>query len=306
MPAARRPAAIVALLALGVAAPPARADHATLTDELKAWLQRQGPVRFGPEGDYGPFVYIDGGGQVQGLSMDMLRLVQQRTGLQVQLLPPAPLNQLLAAARERRLDLLSSLRPTPERAAFLDFTQPYVSVPAVVVVRAGAGVGVDGGDTLAALAGRRVAVGQGYAVEAPMRQRHPQVNWQPVPDDLQALRMVADGRVDAAVADAASVAFVVARHGLQGLRSAGRVGFDYPLSFAVRKDWPELRELIDRGIQAVSADERRAMLDRWAPELQAAQRQPRAPRATLLALALLALALGVLAVGWWRRRRLAP
>lgn len=306
MPAARRPAAIVALLVLGVAAPPARADHATLTDELKAWLQRQGSVRFGPEGDYGPFVYVDGGGQVQGLSMDMLRLVQQRTGLQVQLLPPAPLNQLLAAARERRLDLLSSLRPTPERAAFLDFTQPYVSVPAVVVVRAGAGVGVEGGDTLAALAGRRVAVGQGYAVEAPMRQRHPQVNWQPVPDDLQALRMVADGRVDAAVADAASVAFVVARHGLQGLRSAGRVGFDYPLSFAVRKDWPELRELIDRGIQAVSADERRAMLDRWAPELQAAQRQPRAPRATLLALALLALALGVLAVGWWRRRRLAP
>jgi ABC-type amino acid transport substrate-binding protein len=293
--------AAAAVLALAVAVP-AAAEHAALSDELKTWLQRQGAVRFGPEGDYGPFVYADAGGQVQGLSVDMLHLVQRHTGLQVQVLPPAPLKQHLAALRERRLDLLSSLRPTPERAAFLDFTQPYVTVPAVVVVRQDRVPQAEGGDVLANLAGRRVTVGEGYAVEAPMRQRYPQVQWLAVPDDVQALSKVADGTADAAVADAASVAFVVARHGLQGLHSAGRVGFDYTLSFAVRKDWPELRAVIDRGIQAISADERRTVLERWAPELQAAHNQARAPRATGLALALLVLALGVLVVALARRR----
>lgn len=283
-----------------LAAGPAGAQ--VLSDDLRAWLQAKGPVRAAPEADYGPFVYAEADGRIEGLSIDMLRLVQQHTGLQVVWLPPRPLSEQVAAARERRADLLTSLRPTPERSEYLAFTQPYVSVPAVLVLGPAAKVG-SGPDPLRELAGRPVAVGKGYAVESVMKTRHPQVRWLPVPDDVEALRRVAAGQADGAVADAASVAFVMARHRLDGLHIAGRVGFDYTLSFAVRKDWPELREVIDRGIRAIKPEERSRVMGRWAPMLEAADHVPRARWATAVAGALLALALAAGLLAWHRRSR---
>jgi ABC-type amino acid transport substrate-binding protein len=286
------------LAGLGLAGTAAAAD--VLNPEQAQWLAAHPVVRFAPEADYGPMVFAGADGRPQGLSVDLLALVAQRVGLRVQATPAAPLHQLLAQARQREVDLISSLRPTPERAEFLLFTQPYVNVPAVLVQRQdkppAAGV--------ADLNGRAVAVGRGYAVEAVMRQRHPKVNWQAVDDDAQALRGVMAGRFDAAVADAASVTFIVAREHLDGLVAGAQVGFNYSLSFAVRKDWPQLRDILDAGIGAVDAQERRTVLSRWLPIERPALAPPKAPRATRIGLMLLGLALlGALLVAWRLHRR---
>lgn len=285
-----------ALLVLLLAAP-AVAAPALLSAAQQQWLGRHQP-RFAPEHDYGPFVFQRDDGVVDGLSVDMLRLLQQRLGLALQWLPAAPLHEQLAAAREGRADLLSSLRPTPERAAFLAFTRPYASVPALLVQRRDASR-----QSLDQLAGRPVAVGRGYAVEAVVRQRWPRVRWQAVSDDTVGLRGVADGRYDAAVADAASIAFITRRFGLQGLRAQRRIGFEYALSFGVRRDWPELVAILDAGIQALTPSERQAVFERWLPELAPPPAAPKAPWATRIGLGLLLLALASGTLLWWRRRR---
>lgn len=273
----------------------AAAAASGLSAEQQQWLARHQPLRFGPEHDYGPFVFQHADGRLDGLSIDMLRLVQARTGVQVAEQPAAPLRELLAAARARRLDLLSSLRPTPERAQYLRFTQPYVAVPAVLVRRAG-----DAVKPLAALAGLPVAVGEGYAVASVMRQRHPAVRWVPVADDGVALAALLRGEVQAVVADVASVAFLSRTRQLTGLRVDGPVGFEYQLCFAVRSDWPELVEILDRGIQRVGARERQRVLDRWLTPL--ATGDDGLPPAVLWGLGLLALPLLAGAALWLRRR----
>lgn len=292
--------ASLGLLGLSVLLGPAGAAELLNPAQAK-WLAAHPVVRFAPEADYGPMVFAGADGKPQGLSVDLLALVVQRVGLRVQATPAAPLHQLLAQARRRQVDLISSLRPTPERAEFLLFTQPYVAVAAVLVQRhdsvPAAGV--------ADLNGRAVAVGRGYAVEAVMRQRHPKVNWQAVDDDAQALRGVVAGRYDAAVADAASVAYIVQREHLDALVAGAQVGFNYELSFAVRKDWPQLRDILDAGIRALDPQQRRGVLARWLPAERPALAPPKAPRATRFGLGLLGLALlGAALVAWalYRRR----
>ncbi len=262
-------------------------------------------VRFVPERDYGPFVFADDDGRVRGLSVDLLERLAPAAGLQLQMLPPAPLADQLARLRSGEAELVSSLRPTPERAAYLAFTRPYVSVPAIVVVRQGAGLPAadDGPAVLAALAGRSVAVGAGYAVESFVRSRYPQVAWAPVPDDVQALRGVAEGRNDAAVLDAASAAFVTQRHGIAGLRAAGPIGFDYALSLAVPKSRPDLLQRLDAAIAALPLQERTAIQQRWIGPLHDSELMaPTRPPLLWVAAGLLVLAAllgGLLA---WRRR----
>lgn len=299
----RRRTALSVALCAALAAESARALP-DISAAQREWLQAHPQVRLGVEKDYGPFVYQGADGRAAGLSIDMLELVRQRIGLAVQTLPPAALQDLLTAARFGQVDLITSLRPTPERGEFLLFTRPYVSVPAVLVVPdAGAAPAASLGevvDPLGAFEGRAVAVGAGYAVESVVRQRHPQVQWQPVRDDVVALQGVAGGRYAAAVVDSASLAFVQREHRLPPLRAIGRVGFDYTLSFAVRRDWPHLRDLLDAGILDLSAQDRQRVLARWLPQLAPAP-EP-APLATRLGVGLLLVSAVV--AGWlvWRRR----
>ncbi|MBL8343055.1 MAG: transporter substrate-binding domain-containing protein [Rubrivivax sp.] len=259
------------------------------------------PVRFAPERDYGPFVYEAEDGRIAGLSVDILQLVQQHAGFEVTMLPPRPLAEQLAAARRGEVDLLSSLRPTAERGEYLLFSAPYVSVPAVLVVAAAA-PGRDAASSLKALVGQAVAVGAGYAVEAPMRAAHPQVAWQAVSDDVVALRGVAEGRYRAAVVDLASFHFAVRQHRIAGLAPAEQVGFEYRLSFAAPRQQPELIARIDQTLARLPVAERQAIVQRWIPAALP-QRPPRAPWTTAIGLGLLALAAAGAAWGLVGRRR---
>ena len=260
------------------------------------WVGPAQVVRFAPERDYGPFVFQRSDGRIDGLSVEILTLLQQRVGMTITTLPARPLNEQLQALRAREADLVSSLRATPERGEYALFTLPYVSVPAVVVLR------TDQSDRpLSAMAGEAVAVGQGYAVEPVMRQRYPKVAWQGVSDDGAALRGLAQRRFEAAVVDAASFVHVSRELRLEGLRIAGPADFDYPLSFAVRKDWPELRDALDVAIRALPREQRQAVLHRWLGEPVLPQRAPWATRIGWMLLALGVLAALLAGVHRWRQ-----
>lgn len=261
-------------------------------------------MRFAPERDYGPFVFERADGRLDGLSVEMLQLVQRQAGITLVMLPARSLQQQLDALRGREADLVSSLRATPERAAFLEFSIPYVSVPAVVVMPEGQPV-----RTLDSLAGRPVGVGQGYAVEAVVRARHPAVDWQALPDDEQVLRGVIEGRLDAAVVDTASLAHVMRERRLAGLQVSAPADFEYTLSFAVRKDWPELRDALDAALRAIPAAQKHALVERWIGGVAGPKAADRTPWADRIAWSLLGVAVvgaAVLAAPGRRRGRMPP
>jgi ABC-type amino acid transport substrate-binding protein len=220
--------------------------------------------------------------------------------------PARPLKELLGELQAGRLDVITSLRPTPERAAYLLFSRPYVSVPAVLVLRTDDALRQQpDAEVWRALAGQAVAVGAGYAVQSHVQTAWPQLQWQAVPDDVQALRGLAERRYAAAVVDAASVAFIVREQGVSGVSAGPAVGFEYLLSYGVRRDRPDILARIDKALQSLPGDTRMAVVNRWmAPlELQTSAWWQGPLAATVLGLLLLGLLIG--AWGWRRQRRVA-
>jgi ABC-type amino acid transport substrate-binding protein len=216
-------------------------------------------ARFAPEKDYGPFVYQDNAGKVKGLSIDILALISKTTGLQVESIPAQNLSDILRMAQRGEVDLVSSLRPTPERAQYLSFSRPYVTVPAVLVMRSG----MAHQGHLETLENQPVGVGKGYAVEAFVRAKFPKVQWVSMQDDATALRALQDGRLQAVVADVASVAFVTREQHLATLQIHGPVGFEYPLSFAFLTTRQDIGEALERGLRAMRPDARDAAIRQW-------------------------------------------
>jgi ABC-type amino acid transport substrate-binding protein len=257
----------------------------------------EGEIRFAPEKDYGPFVFQNAEGQVTGLSIDILEALKPGLDAPVLMLPAQPLAVILEAAKRGEVDLISSLRPTPERSAYLAFTSPYVQVPAVLVVRQSVSPA-----KLMDLNGQRVAVGKGYAVEAFVRQTYPQVDWQAVPDDLSALQGLMAGKYQAVVADIASLSHLLRQQQVKGVQVSQAVGFDYPLSFAYRKSMPQLGRQLEAGLQRLDDGTRQKIINRWidASALQYEDQRRRVLRWAGLTMATLA---AVILAGLYLRKR---
>ena len=255
------------------------------------------PIRFAPERNYGPFVFEADDGSVQGLSVDLLEALAPLAGLQLVMQKARPLAEILEAARRGEVDLISSLRPTPERAAFLNFTHPYVSVPAVLVTLPGP-VSL----RLSDFSQRRVAVGKGYAVEAFGRQQYPEVDRVPTHDDADGLRRLSAAQVAAVVCDVATAHFYAEQLGLPALQIHASIGFEYPLSFAYLKSRPDIGERLEEGLRLLPQARLLAVTERW---LEGREQPPEEARTWWLkrvGLGLCALALGGMGLAWWAQK----
>lgn len=260
------------------------------------WAQAPLQVRFAPEKDYGPFIYQDEQGQIHGLSWDILQAIAEPAALQIQTMPASSLASILELAKLGQIDLISSLRPTAERSEYLNFTHPYVAVPAVLIARDD-GAAVD----LISLQGKSVAVGKGYAVETFVREKFPNIAWLPVNDDREALLLLKQGKVDALVADIASVIFIAKAEQYRQWRVVQNIGFQYQLSFAYPKGQVEIGQRLNQALLSMPLAQREALLARW---LNPEQIKDAIPYSSILKYSAAVLAgLALLCALWLRRRR---
>jgi len=237
------------------------APDALLTPEEQAFVAKHPVVLFAPERDFPPFSFVDSQGQHRGLSADVLELVQAHTGLKFQAVAAGDRAANLERARRREVDLLTSLRPTPERETYLSFTSAYVSSPAVLLRRRGdrrAG-------ELARMGGERVAVDRHSATAVFLRETAPAVQAVEVERAAEGLRALVFGEVDASLVNLATASFLIERDRLSGLRVAGETGFFSTLTLGYRKDWPLLGRVLEKGLAQISEAERAAMIARWIP-----------------------------------------
>ena len=115
----------------------AQVDRSFLTAQEIAWIDAHADqLRVAPEGNYPPFSFIESG-VWHGLSADMTRLLQDRIGIRFEILPAQNLDTILTNVQRGNAEVVTSLRETPERSQYLNFTQPYVSVPTAIIVKTG-------------------------------------------------------------------------------------------------------------------------------------------------------------------------
>ena len=93
------------------------------------------PARIRVVGDnnYPPYMFVDAAGQLQGYEVDMWRLFQAHTGIQVDLVA----TDWASAQRELQAgqaDVIDMLYRTPSRESLYDFSQPYATLPIGIFV----------------------------------------------------------------------------------------------------------------------------------------------------------------------------
>lgn len=245
---------------------PISAAQIELTPAEHAWIKDHPVVQVGIDADYAPYSFLDKDREFVGIAPELLKLIAELTGLRFEPVPGLDWPGILDGARNGTLDLIATAVRNPERDDFLAFTNIYIPTPLVIMNRKGDNRIGQPGD----LAGKTVALVEGYSSTRRVLSEYPDVIPKFVATAGAGLRALAIGEADAYVGVLGVNVYLAREAGLINLKIASRYDdLGNGQRLGIRKDWPELAGILQKALDAIPRADTVAIFDRWAPLIEA-------------------------------------
>jgi PAS domain S-box-containing protein len=201
--------------------------------------------------DWPPFNYRRNGDPA-GMAIDYVRFAFEELGLQAEFVDMPWSDALDGISGNGTLDVIPALSQTVDREEFLEFTAPYLSFPTVIFTR-------DDGSIISELddlAGKKVAVENGFITEEILAREHPEIELVRYGNTHDAIKAVSVGQADAYIGNLASGTFYIQQDGLSNISVAAPTGYDLgENAMGIRKDWPELASMLDKVLAQMTPEE---------------------------------------------------
>ncbi len=267
-------------------------------------LPHHRPLVFGGDYNYPPFEFLDGAGQPAGFNVDLIRAVAEEAGLEIEV-RLGPWARIREGLEWGEIDAVQGILYSPERGRFYDFTPPYLVIHYVAVSRSGE---IKPPANVEKLAGKRIVVQRGDIMDDYLSEWGVEAEITRVDSQEEALRQLAAGRHDCALAARLTALHLIGKHGWDNLEAGRQALLSAEYCSAVPKGDRALLARISEGLRAVrESGEYREIRNRWfgiyEEEPLSFGRILRYSAAVLLPL--LAILIGVLLWSWSLRREVA-
>jgi len=230
-----------------------------LSEAERQWLNAHPSIRLAVDIDWSPFEYIDNENQYVGMAAEYIALVGEKLGIEFAVEKEKPWSEVVESVKSRELDMYSCVVSTIQRREYVNFSNPYLSFPMVIVTSDQVAY-VNG---LKDLRNETVAVVRGYATQDLLEKNHPNLELYLADNVTDALEKLSHGKVYAYIGNIATVSDVIRREGLTNIKISGETPYSYELSMGVRKDWPEFMPILQKALDSISERERDQIYHNW-------------------------------------------
>jgi len=240
-----------------------------LTEESQKWLdQNIHKVTFSPEKDFPPMIWSQYE-TLFGVSNDYFNYMQQLIDARFNVREARSLNDILISVKSSgEKTIISSVSMTPGRSEYLIFTRPYFSAPAIFI--SDNSKSINGSEIESR--SYSVAVGNNYGVHEYLKDRYPKMKLITFDNDYLVVQAILDKKVDYGAIDIASLMYLLKEHNIDNISKVGDTGFIYNFSFAVPKDMPELKNILDEAISKIPQSFQDSILEKWGVDYRGIQR----------------------------------
>jgi two-component system sensor histidine kinase/response regulator len=235
----------------------AAATDIGLTEAEQIWLDKHPTIKIGIMNAWPPMDYVDEDGEPQGIGTRFIKALNKRLGDRL-VIVPGSWEEIYGAIKETRLDALMDVTPRQDRAELLNFTRPYIDVPHLIFTRKYEAFK----GSLQELVGKQVAVEREFFLVRVLRQKYPQITIREFDSTSNALRALAEGEVDAYVGNRAVAMHIIEHDYISNVVPAGKITESSSINaIGIRKDWPILRDILQKALDDIPADERTTVID---------------------------------------------
>ena len=128
---------IIAIVLLTTITGPCYGDESSISwteDELN-FMEKDSVIRLGIDPNFVPFEFIDEDSEYRGIAADYLALINEKTGLQFEIVKGLSWPEAYDMALAGHIDALPAIGKTEEREKHFLFSEPYYYYKRVIVTR---------------------------------------------------------------------------------------------------------------------------------------------------------------------------
>ncbi|WP_445177509.1 transporter substrate-binding domain-containing protein [Pseudomonas sp. McL0111] len=267
-----------------------------LTQEQSDWIASHPKVKVAVTNAFVPMTFFDEHNQLKGLSADLLKKIEELTGLDFEIVRSNSVREMIDELQDRKVDLIAALNIGDQSLAPEQITRPYVITPSVVVTRS-TEAGIRSLDELNNL---RVAVTWGNPVSGWLKEYFPKIQQVTVRNATHGIEMLADKEVDGAVTTQFNADYFITHHFQKDLHIASVIGSrSSMIVMAVAPGDEVLRGIINDALVSIAPEELKDMTDRWRNNVTPAMASPWASyKDVVIDVGIVAAILVLIFIGW--------
>ena len=232
-----------------------------LTVKQKEWLAQQEKVRVRVF-DLPPYMIVQAGHTPEGIAIDYLNLIAQRTGIKLSYdVSELPFSELLENMKQGQgADLIPLIVNRRERQAYMLFSDNYIESPTVIATRNNSNFVFN----IQELSGKLVGVLKAGNVQKLLSAHYPNIKLALYNSNELALKALANGHIDAFVGSLTTAAYIIQKRGFSNIHivASSALGSEY-YAIGSRQDWPELAAIINLALASMSEKEKTAIRNKY-------------------------------------------
>jgi polar amino acid transport system substrate-binding protein len=232
--------------------------NALFTKKEQEYLKNRKVIKMCIDPDWMPLEKNLNGKHI-GMSADYFSILKRYIDVPIELINTKSWEESLKYGKARKCDIFSLVMPTKERKKYLDFTEPYLSIPVVIVTNLDELFIND----ITKIVDKKVGVVKGYAFGEILKERYPNISFVYVNNVKDGLEKVKDGELFGFIDTLATTGYYIQKDYIGQLKIAGKFDENWELGVGVRNDEPILREIFNKVITRISPEQRQEILNKW-------------------------------------------
>jgi ABC-type amino acid transport substrate-binding protein len=235
-----------------------------LTETEAAFVKAHPVIKVANENDWPPFDYTELG-KPKGFSIDLIRLLANKSGLQIEFVNGYTWNELLDQFKNKNIDVIPALYHNKERELFTLFTEPYhVSKMGVLAHKKRNGI-----KKVSDLIGKRVGIQQSDGAIPSIKANVPGIILVEHAQNEVLMNLLATHKLDAIIANPLLLIYLANRNkNLQlniatYIETSAKEKLKTAIHVGVRKDYPFLHQILEKALKAVTNEEMAEIEEKW-------------------------------------------
>ena len=230
-----------------------------LTHEEKEWLVDHKIITLGANPEWHPIEFKQNN-IYQGIAADYIRLIEKILGIRIEVIMDFPWKIMLSKAQNKEIDGITCIAKNEKRKQEFLFTRPYYACPYALITH-------KNNNTIhefKSITNQRIAIEKGFYLDDYLQKKYPTIQKYYTKSTLDAIQAVADQTADAYIGNLLVINYYLKFNHFNQIKIVQLSPFpETPLQIAIRNDWPELIEMINKAILLIPQDYHAKINTRW-------------------------------------------
>ncbi|RXJ98108.1 hypothetical protein CRU98_11365 [Arcobacter sp. CECT 8986] len=232
-------------------------SNSLLTDDEKIYLKNLKQLNMCVDPDWMPMDKIDNKNYI-GLGSDYIKIIKEFLDIKINLVVTKSWEQTLEYAKDRRCDIIPLVVKTKERSNYLNFTQPYLKLPLVIVTKMNE-IFIDNIGEIH----RPLGIVKGYAFPKELLEKYPNLNIIEVNSVEEGYKKVKNSKLYGFVDTVATAGYLIQKKYFGEMKISGDLNYPWELHIGLRNDKPELVSIFNKALASINESTHHRIFNNW-------------------------------------------